>query len=883
ASGAELLRLTYMGAACGGAPASASLAVAFRRRPLAEVATRVLAGLSVVLLAAWWMLGRSGTEWVSFALLVLVPIVVPVGFIFVVGQAGLLLDVRTLKALYARVVAGFALGVVSGGLAAPPLLDALGGTEDLVATAAAATALLLALVVTARRRYPNELSAIEHDAVASERPTLRTLTRNRYVMLIVAFQMLSAIESQWLDFLVFDRAAQRYTDSTELARFVSQFSALAYGVDIAFLLLLAGLLLRRFGLRYGLTANSLGVLTVLGGIVVATTLRGSGATIVFALVVAARVVDLTLADGASRTSLSAAYQAVPNHLRAVSQATVEGLAVPVAIGVSGVVLLLVDAVGFTDSLLLPVLTGVVVLAWVAVAMVLYRSYGANLLASLRGRTLDPAMLTVDDESNLVVIDRLVESEDERDVRLGLDILAVAQHPALQLRLEQLAVDGRVNVRKDVLDRLRLLAPHLAAEAARTGLADPSPDVRAASVRVLGAAGAPSDAVTVAALADDPAPEVRVAVAFALPRVDSDDGAARIGSEIARLAGSRVTDDRVLAARMLRECDPELGMDRGALGALLTDADADVVEAALAAVRWPEDADRLPEAAHHIHDRCTAEAAIDVLVRAGEDALPVVAEGLSATELDRRVQELFVRVARDIGGPSAVAVLRDHIYHRDPDIGLAVMRALASLGSAASGSSADPDPREIAVVSHDVEHAAHVLRALLAFADEPSAALLQGALRDELDLLRRRVIAALSMRHGTEGLNRVAFQLAQRDARSHALAIEWLDVTLTSVERSVVALLEPNLSTRERLRRLNRTHPLEDLGTRALLLELVRDDDGRWRPWIKACALDATTAMPSDDLVLFGEVAAASTPLIGPEATVLHETVAGLRARQLDLV
>ena len=69
-----------------------------------------------------------GTEWVSFALLVLVPIVVPVGFMFVVGQAGMLLDVRTLKALYARVVAGFALGVVVGGLAGPILLDALGET-----------------------------------------------------------------------------------------------------------------------------------------------------------------------------------------------------------------------------------------------------------------------------------------------------------------------------------------------------------------------------------------------------------------------------------------------------------------------------------------------------------------------------------------------------------------------------------------------------------------------------------------------------------------------------------------------------------------------------------------------------------------------------------
>ena len=134
AYGADLLPVTYIGAACAGALASASLTVAFRRRPLAEVAARVLAGLTVLLAGVVGAArSQSGTEWVSFALLVLVPIVVPVGFIFVVGQAGMLLDVRTLKALYARVVAGFALGVVSGGLAGPLLLDVLGDTEDLLA------------------------------------------------------------------------------------------------------------------------------------------------------------------------------------------------------------------------------------------------------------------------------------------------------------------------------------------------------------------------------------------------------------------------------------------------------------------------------------------------------------------------------------------------------------------------------------------------------------------------------------------------------------------------------------------------------------------------------------------------------------------------------
>jgi hypothetical protein len=149
------------------------------------------------------------------------------------------------------------------------------------------------------------------------------------------------------------------------------------------------------------------VLTVLAAIIATTTVQGAGVTMVFVLIVAARVVDLTLSDGAARTSLSAAYQAVPNRLRGVAQATVEGLAVPIAIGFSGVVLLLVDQVDAIDSLALPVMTGVVSLVLVVRGDDPLPRVRRQPARRLRGRTLDLASLVVDDESTVVVIDRLV--------------------------------------------------------------------------------------------------------------------------------------------------------------------------------------------------------------------------------------------------------------------------------------------------------------------------------------------------------------------------------------------------------------------------------------------------------------------------------------------
>ena len=884
AYGPELLPVTYIGAAVAGGVSSVLLGSASHRRPVADVAIRVLAGVAITLLLSWIVLSVGGGDWVSFALLVFVPIVVPVGFVFIVGQAGLLLDVRVLKARYARVVAGFALGSVAGGLGAPLLLGLLARTEDLLLAAALAAMLFLGLVASTRRRFPTELAVVEATPTETERPTVRTLTRHRFVMLIVAFQMLSAVESQWLDFLVFDRAAQRYQEQAELARFIGRFSAIAYGADIVFLVVVAGLLLRRFGLRYGLVANGAGVLAVLVAIVGFSATLGSGATIVFVMIVAARVTDLTFSDGTSRTSLSAAYQAVPSRLRPVAQAAVEGLGVPLAIGASGVVLLAVQSVGGTDGLILPILTALVVVAWIVVAVMLYREYRVSLLANLRGRALDPRELTVDDHSSLLVIDRLVESPNERDVRLGLDILTIAQHPELPVRLQRLLTDERVIVRTDALERLVMLAPHLAAAAARDGLGDQIPAVRAASIRVLVAAGHDLDLSAIAAAASDPAADVKVAVAFAVTSKGSDPARNLLDVEITRLARSRSATERAVAAAMIGAFSRGSNTRRDHLADLIADADATVVRAALDAVCLPVDVHLLDAVLEQLHDRHTAAAAADALVRFGHAALEIVDEGLRAERTDPHVSESLVRVARQIGGAPATALLCRHVDHPNREVGLAVMQALAVLGppdadySDPSAATSGLTPADAPTIGRDdFEHATHILRALDAFAGESVAALQNAALRNEMELIRARVLAALSLHHESEGMHRVVFQLDQRDARSHALALEWLDLALTGTDRAAITLLEPIRSDADRLSGLSRWFPIGPATRHEILVDLVSDPSNRWRrPWIAACALYTASAIAAVDLDVV--MRAATERATSNDDGIIAETLTGIRAR-----
>ena len=119
---------------------------------------------------------------------------------------------------------------------------------------------------------------------------------------------------------------------------------------------------------------------------------------------------------------------------------------------------------------------------------------------------------------------------------------------------------------------------------------------------------------------------------------------------------------------------------------------------------------------------------------------------------------------------------------------------------------------------------------------------------------------------------MTFQLAKGDRRAHALAVEWLEVTLIGTDRTAIALLEPGLSDEVRLRRLARAFPLPDIGLAALLEELARGTDGRWRrPWLQACALHAAWSVGVDLPPL-------ERSLAGPPTGIVAETHLALAAR-----
>lgn len=449
--GAEWLPATYIAIAVAGVGVSWLVAGAVRRFPLVAVAAVTLSAQVLILVGSWIVL-RSGGRWVTAPLLVLFALAIQIGFVFVGGQAGRLLDVRELKELFPRIVSGFVVGFFLGGLAGAPLLALLGGTEQLLlATATAQLSFLLLLLLT-ERRCPAVTEPAPNDDEPPRRMPLRAMAANRLVLVIVAYQVLSAVGSQLVEFVFFDRAAARYADPDDLTRFLSWYTAALNLAEVLLLASVAGPLLKRYGLRFGLLANPAAVAAIMAVMAVVAAGPGPVGLGFLALAGATRFADILLTDGTTRTSINATYQVLPIEDRLSVQATVEGAGVPLAIGFTGALLLVLQVL--PGDVTVVIVIGVVVCAlWTAVAWLAHRAYDDGLRRVVVQRVLADGGVDLGDEHDADALARLLASDDGRQVGLGLELLAGLASPVGDAELRRLLDDDQPAVRLAALAEL----------------------------------------------------------------------------------------------------------------------------------------------------------------------------------------------------------------------------------------------------------------------------------------------------------------------------------------------------------------------------------------------------------------------------------------------
>jgi hypothetical protein len=416
--GADDLPFVYLAVAVLGVVLSRVVGLLQARLPLATVAKWCIGAFVVIVGASWLLLRRGDQPWVSAVLVGLFPLSIPVGFVLIGTQAGRLLNVRSMKQYFARIVAGFSLGFVVGGLGAAVLTGPLGGPVNLLVVDVFTGLAYLASAFVAGRQYPEELGQRPEPRQPVAHPTHvdpPDTPRNGLFVAMFGYQLLAAAVTQLLDYIVWERAAFHFPDPSDLARFQGLYGTALNIVALAFVFLVAGRLLVRYGERGGLAANPLGVVALLLVGAVVGLVGGADGTAFFAVMCAQQVAHISLTDGLTRAAINTAYQALepPSRLRA--QTVVEAAGVPLAVGFVAVLLLVFRVAGLGVQAVVA-LTLVLTVGWLVTAAIAYRHYRSGVLALVTARPWEPRDLVDSDDE---AVRSLLASPDVRDVSVGL--------------------------------------------------------------------------------------------------------------------------------------------------------------------------------------------------------------------------------------------------------------------------------------------------------------------------------------------------------------------------------------------------------------------------------------------------------------------------------
>jgi HEAT repeat protein len=856
-----------------------------KRWSFPTVALVTMTFFTAMFVAAWLGLRYLGAEWLSFSLVVSFTLGGLLCGIVRGALAGFLFDARTLKQNYPLILAGEILGVVLGGLSTTVLVPLLGRAENVLLVAGSSMLAVVLLVARTTSAFRGALVQPRTRAQARRANISPVrLVRNPYIRLILIYQVLFSMGTRLVDYLFLQQARAHFTTPGELTRFIGTMMALATVLTFLFVLLLAGRVLTRYGMRLGLLGNSVGVAAVVAAVAVVGTIAGPGATAFFWLIVGAEFLHYILKSGLSDTSVRSTYQPLPPEERTACQTLVEGMGVPIAYGLSGSCLLLIRSVEVFQAIHVVYFTLALLGCWAAAGVVLRRKYGDKIGQSMRRRLFDSDDLFLKDRSSLLVAEAMLQSQEPKEVNHALEFLEKAEHPALDGRLASLVDHPSPQVRLHVLSCVerRQVAPALPAVWSCVRR-ERVPGIKAAAVRALCALKA-GDVDDVLPYLDGAEPEVRTAALVGLFRYGGINGVLLAADRFRAMAASPSVDDKVCLARLVGEVGDRTFYQP--LLPLLDHGSVDVRKEALAAAARVASPELWPAVMESLRDVRLRSMALAALRSAGDDLLPILGTALQRRDgRDTRITLGLIRACATARGGKVVDLLAGNFDHPDREVQHEILKALRTCGYRALRDR----PMVVQALVGQIRESATILVAMRDLGDDVDVALLTGALQGELAAARSRIFLLLSFLYDARAVLGAEKKLVDSRPSQRGLALELLDVILSKdLKRPVFALLDGNLSRDRRLRELEGLFGLEGRSRAAWLKELATDTV-RWPSnWVRSCSLyvaaklglrdveeAAVAALDSpDDLVR--ETAMWALHTIDPERSAPH-----LRRLQVD--
>lgn len=346
--------------------------------------------------------------------------------------AGMALDLRQAKRLFALIGAGEILALLLGGLSIPLLLQVMPATRLLLLAAGAS---LTAFVLNVRifRRFGASFSRSD-DQDTSHKLPLREIVNQAYIYLFLLISALSLVGLFFIDFVFFNEIEKRFTNEAELTRVFGYYLAGLGFLQLFTNMFVSGRLLQRFGLAIGLVVLPVAVFS---GSIVSLVLGLLGlAGVFYWTIIALKTLDESFRYSLEAPSFRVLYQPLGPALGLRVQTIRETIVEPLAISAAGLLLLGLRRYLELTTLNLIFLLLAVSLIWILIALLMRSHYGRRLLSGLSLAHFRRPAGVYDPEIGKRMANTLYQA-DESEVAYRLDYLEEIDYMEAHERIPEL--------------------------------------------------------------------------------------------------------------------------------------------------------------------------------------------------------------------------------------------------------------------------------------------------------------------------------------------------------------------------------------------------------------------------------------------------------------
>lgn len=791
-----------------------------RKLPYARLSLIVLVGITVLVFGLRLGYGMvpdaSVRKWLVFlAFMLIVPFDTLVLLVFW-GMIARIFDLKQQKRIVGGVDLGKGLATLAAFFGIIPIANALMKTIDLLEISFASCGLLIFVHILLVRNSPAvNFVKMEEQEKTTGKITIPQMFKNSYIVWLIAFMMIVTIAGNFIDYSFLNTATKQFPREKDLVNFIGVFQGITLIFSMLAQTFVGDWLVESYGLKITLLINAFllilfTILTVLVGTFFGFA-PGEGNNFIFFFMAVAlsSLFFSALKDAFDEPTFKFFLFPIDKSIRLTVMTRLDGLIKVTAGLIAGLLMVVIDNAKFFNLLSFSYFLIIFIVAWIYIIIKMHTKYQESLRATLENtqQTHDISNLQSADAIG-IILEKELESEAPDKVIFILKFMGKTEPMLYETSLKKLENSPIRKIRNFVSARIK--------------------ELEASSID--------SRLVAETSLLDNQNGQAkqRPSSRFNLRKDYTTIETEKVAhEEVIRLAKSKKTGDRVMAAKLMRIHNHDETV-RFLIQLLKDYVPLVKTEAIITArkiqrsVTWTVLIDLLSSPLY-------GNMAAAALVECGDKILPILEHSFYKSGQNELVMIKIVQIYGHIGSDKAIELLWNKINHPDQDIIDQVLLSLSYCNVEV------PEERVQAIfniLEIEIGDAAWDFAAILEVEKRPETLELRASLKEEIRYNFNSIFRLLSLVYDSQSIELVQQSLDSEETEGKLFAIELLDMFIDESIKPILFPLLEDISVQQKIAKLQNHFPRITLSHEDVLKHLITRDYRYTNRWTRACAMYA---------------------------------------------